>query len=306
MVVKFAKSSQDLVPEFIETGNIGLDMALSNGRGLPIGGCVIFYSAPGAGKSTLTADALRRILTKYEKEDLPYRALYIDIEGSNDLLYKTGLAKFIDEEHGHRLLYQGGYTNFEDLEEMCKGIIKGDKGYEDVKLVVIDSLTMLMSEQEENKDLNAGDFGTANRIRNTFYRKYVSVMKDLGISFIFISQQRANQNAGLFGDPKKSALADGDNHIADIILKLSKSEGGSRTEIKKQDTQVSTSEKAVKLSPNFITKISKSKNRYVNMPEIEILCTYGRGVQNKFILNTMLNTYKLTANKGSARSPNGG
>lgn len=299
----FAKSSKSLVPEFIETGNIGLDMAVSNGRGIPIGGCVILYSAPGAGKSTIVADAMRRILAKHEAQDLPYRAIYIDIERSDTLMKKVGLLDYVDDEHGNRLLYKPGYTTFDDLEEMCKGILKGDEEYKDVKLIAIDSLGLLICEQEENKDLNTGDFGTATKTRNTFYKKYVSKLKDMGITFLFISQQRANQNAGLFGDPKKAALADGDHHIADVILKLSKSEGGSRAEIKKQEIKSSTSASTVKLSPNFITKISKIKNRYVNVPEVEVLCTYGRGVQNRFILNTMLTNYNLAKNKGTARSP---
>ena len=33
------------------------------------------------------------------------------------------------------------------------------------------------------------------------------------------------------------------------------------------------------------------------------VCTYGRGVQNRFILNTMLTNYNLAKNKGTARSP---
>lgn len=303
MAVSFVKSSKSFVTEFMETGNIGLDMAVSNGKGLPVGGCVILYAEQGAGKSTIFADALRRLLTKYHNANLPFKAVYIDIERSDTLFRGVGLDKFVDDEYGNRLLYKPGHCSFEELEEICNGILKGDETYADVKLIVIDSIGYVECAQEANKDLSTGDFGTAARTRNAFYKKYVSRLKDKGVSFLFIAQGRQNQEAGMFGDPLKAALAKGDLHIADVILKVSKSEGGSNAETKKQDIQVATSEKAEKLSANFKVKFTKTKNRYANLPSVEILCTYGRGVQNYYILKIMLEKYKFIKNKGSAQRP---
>ena len=38
--------------EFIETGNVGLDLALTDGKGLPMGSSTLLWAKPGCGKTT--------------------------------------------------------------------------------------------------------------------------------------------------------------------------------------------------------------------------------------------------------------
>ena len=61
---KYLESLADPDPDtsFIETGNIGFDMALSNGLGLPIGSSVLLWAAPACGKTTLFADVSKRLI----------------------------------------------------------------------------------------------------------------------------------------------------------------------------------------------------------------------------------------------------
>ena len=56
----FVTSDKDLVSVFEETGNIGLDMALTNGKGVEIGSYVILTAGNGAGKSTTCLDLVKR------------------------------------------------------------------------------------------------------------------------------------------------------------------------------------------------------------------------------------------------------
>ena len=49
----FITDENEFITTYQETGVIGFDLAISNGRGLPVGGCILMYSAPGSGKSTL-------------------------------------------------------------------------------------------------------------------------------------------------------------------------------------------------------------------------------------------------------------
>jgi RecA/RadA recombinase len=303
--VAFAKSSTDFDTTFIETGNIGLDMAVSNGRGLPSNGCVLLHSEPGAGKSTICADAIRRILTRCHKENIPFKVIYIDVEGSTEMLKKMGLAKFVDEEYGNRLLYKCGYTNFSELEAISNGIMSGDETYKDVKLIVIDSITMITSKQEEEAELEKGDFGTANRVRYAWYKRQVALLKSLGVSLLLISQERVKQNAGPvnpYAEKNKSASGMGDEHYADVILKLTKSESAQRKGINKEKIKASTSEDLIEMTPVFITKFKAGKNRYSRVGEIEILVAFGKGVLNKYILTIMLERYGLLKSaKGSRK-----
>ena len=40
---EFLQTEEDFIQHFQETGVFGFDLAVSNGRGLPIGGCVLMY-----------------------------------------------------------------------------------------------------------------------------------------------------------------------------------------------------------------------------------------------------------------------
>ena len=63
--------------EFIETGNIGFDLALSNGKGIPVGASVLLWADPGCGKSTILADVSKRLLKRSKKNNIPFKVLYI-------------------------------------------------------------------------------------------------------------------------------------------------------------------------------------------------------------------------------------
>ena len=303
----FATSLDDFYTVYQETGVIGFDLALTNGKGLPVGSCVLMYSAPGSGKSTLCVDIARRLLTKNENAGVPYSCLFIDIEGGAKGLAKdTGLANFVLPERGCRLLYrQSRGTTWNDIEKYFKAILNEEGPYKDVKLVIIDSLSAIQSaaQADRKKDINAGDYGTSAKDRNNLYNKYLLDLKAKGVSFLLIAQQRQKQGASQFEDQKRASTADGDEHIVDAILKLSRSGGGNNVETKKVNVTAAATNKVEAITTHFFCTVSApKKNRYGSYPAVPILMHIGHGVVNSFTLKNVLLSKSLVKEAGSANA----
>lgn len=303
----FLRSAKDFKKTYQETGVVGFDLAISNGQGLPVGGCILMYSAPGSGKSTLCAEIAKRMLTKNEAAGIPYKCLFIDIEGGSDgLADNMGLAPFCEPEHGCRLNYMPvGSLTWNRLEEMFKAILANEPPFDDTRLVIIDSLNSIQSEAQADKSkaINAGDFGSSAKDRYNLYNKYVLDLKKKGVTFLFISQQRQKQGASQFEDQKKAATADGDDHIVDCILKLTRSGGGNNKETKKVAITSTATGKATNVSKRFFCTISApQKNRfYAGLPAVPVLIKTGVGISDAYTVKNMLLTLKYLKEGGSAQ-----
>lgn len=302
---EFLSSESDFVQDYVETGICGFDLAISDGKGLPIGGCILMYSAPGSGKSTLCADIAHRLLKKHDEAGLPYKCLYIDTEGgSRNLALNNGLAKYAEKEHGRRLLYRkSGKITWSDVETYYKAILDGDELLKDVKLVVIDSITAVMSakQADEKAKITDGDFGSSAKDRNILFNKYMLDLKARGVTFILIAQQRQKQGALMYEDPKRAATADGDDHIVDCILKLSRSGGGNNAETKKVEVISAATGTKEKVSKYFHCKVEAPvKNRFCSgIPAIKLLVKIGAGIVNWYTIFSILTTYKLLKASGT-------
>lgn len=289
----FVSFEDELDTVFQETGVVGFDLAISNGRGLPVGGCILLYSAPGSGKSTLCVDIAKRMLAMHEQSGIPYKCLFVDVEGgSKGLVKQSGLASYVTAEHGRRLLYRPSKrTTWNDIEDYCKAILEDDPLFKDVKLIIIDSLSSIMSETmaDEKKAVNAGDFGSSAKDRYVLYNKYFLDLKSKGVTILLIAQQRTKQGATMFEDPKKAATADGDDHIVDTILKLSRTQGGQNADTKKVDVMSTASNASQKMSKQFFINIQAPvKNRYGAYPAVPVLVKIGTGIINRFTIKNML------------------
>ena len=55
------------VTEYITSGDIGLDLCLSNGQGIPLGANIMLFGLPGTGKTTIFCDIIVRIMRRYSR-----------------------------------------------------------------------------------------------------------------------------------------------------------------------------------------------------------------------------------------------
>lgn len=300
----FVTSDKDLVSVFEETGNIGLDMALTNGKGVEIGSYVILTAGNGAGKSTTCLDLVKRILFRWKKNGLKdNKVIYIDMEGSKSLAENIGLGEYLNDG---TLLYKPGPCTMAQLYDICDSIIDRKKKVDGTKYIFIDSITNLLCEKEVNADSDKGDYGNAVASRNKWYKKYLAKLESMGITIFGISQQRKKQSVmNAFEDPNKAAVADGDLHYADVIIKLSKTSGGNDPETKKKEVFNATTGKTDKISYQFKVTYTTygDKNRYGHFPPVTTLMTYGKGCNNWYIIKTLLESYNYLSNAGSANSP---
>ena len=109
----------------------------------------------------------------------------------------------------------------------------------------------------------------------------------------------------LYEDTNKPAIADGDLHYADTILRVVKTSGGNNAEVKKKEVDVATSDKKEKVTETFIVSYREylEKNRNGHFPAVETLMKYGAGCLNWYIMHKMLVKHHYLTNSGSASSP---
>jgi RecA/RadA recombinase len=300
-----------LAANFKETGNIYMDMALSGGKGMPLGASILLFAPPGTGKTTIVADTIRSLLKKYEEEGSPNKVLFIDVEDSSQLLSNFGLQKYL----GKSFLYRRGMITFEELEPICSAILGTTKDadmkeqYKDVKVIVIDSLSSVQSKAKLEKDIGAGDFGSNAKERGEFYTKYLPLFTEKEITQFYIAQVRKNiTQMPMVGAPdKKSATTDADKHWSHIIMNLKPAAVGSRSDVKgtSKSTQTLITGEVVELADTKKILITTSgsgevKNRYGCFPDIKALLRLGVGTSNvAFMFDVLSNLKYLTEGKNS-------
>ena len=274
--------------EFIETGNIGFDLALTNGKGIPIGASVLLWADPGCGKSTILADVSKRLLTRSKRNNIPFQVLYIDTEGSRGLFYAMGLRPFI--KSGDFIVADKAMC-WRSVETIYDAILNKSKGFENVKLVIIDSVNNIQSDANTQKSVADGDFGSKAKERTGFYTKYFGLCKERGISTMLISQVRQNIEASQMAfDKRKAAVSWADKHNVDIILKCSKTSLAS--EDKSEMVKVKAVFGDVVDTSTYIFKMTSQgadcKNRYFVGRPAAVLVKQGKGIDNSYALTKLL------------------
>lgn len=296
---------------FIETDCVGFDLALTNGKGLPEGGNILLFAPPGCGKTTLISDVVRRLLAKHECAGIPFRVVYIDSENSLTLLNcigkdpknpnELGLQKYITvvPESGEipykpqQLIYYPNLCSFKEAEEVYNRFIEEDnvKENKDIKIIVVDSLTNLISSTLLEADVDKADYGSNARERLRFYQKWMRRTRNKGITVLYTSQMRQKQNASAYEDPLRAAVTKADEHNMDIIAKLSKSTDSKKVVLKKvkQHTIDGVIEKQTRyILKMATTKVAGAKNRVWDAVDVEMLVKPGCKILNAFTVFNML------------------
>ena len=273
--------------QYMDTGNVGLDLALTDGLGLPIGASVLLWALPGVGKTTVIGDMCKRLLALHKDE--PFKILYLDVENSSILLRTMGLRK----SKNFILINEG--LCWRQIEEFYKAILEKKPGWEDIKVVVIDSVSQIPSDQNLKKSVADGDYGTKARERNAFYCKMLPRCKEAGISNFFISQARQKQDASPFEDPFKAAVSNVDLHNVDVILKCT-AKTNSTDASKIEEATVFGTDKVVE---KFILVMdSKAKNRFFKGNSVEMMIEKGKKVHNYYTVRKMLEGNKYVKANG--------
>lgn len=277
---------------FLQTGCTPFDLAVSNGKGLPIGCALLFYAERGTGKTTLIADVLYRILKRAHAGNVPYKVLYIDIEGSSSLLESMGLGEFI-EDGSLKLLQMS--VNFKQLDVIYKNIVLNKEPFEDIKLIVIDSINSVVAPETLQNDITKAEFGNKAKYRGKFYEKYIPICFERGITNIFISQVRQEQGATMYQEAIRPAVTSADLHWVDVVMKLTKQAGKDAQvpeieDVKKTST-MGTYDDRTRYMLKFASwgaSAKNLKNRFFKAPELRCLAEYGKGINNWYTLRVML------------------
>lgn len=276
--------------EYLETGNVGLDLALTDGKGLPLGSSTLFWAKPGSGKTTIVADASRRLIQAAKNRGETFKVLYLAVEDSRALMSSLGMDEYI--ESGDFIYYARGFC-WRHIETFYEAVLNKYKGYEDVKLIVIDSVNNVLSDQNMKNSVADGDFGTKSRERSQFYSKFLPLCKEKGISSFFISQVRQKQNAGMYEDPNRAAVSNVDLHNVDIILKCSAISNLTDASKIEEETIFGKDKVASKCIFKMDSKATDCKNRYIKGNAVELLFEKGKCVWNYYTVKKLLLGNKL-------------
>ena len=273
--------------EFIETGNIGFDMAVSNGKGLPLGNSILFWGAPGCGKTTLFADVARRLIKAHKAQGEPFRVLYLAVEGSKELMKKLGLREYIDSKD---FIYIERRFTWSQIELLYDAVLAGKGEFKDVKLIVIDSINNVLSEQNIKNSVASGDFGTKAKERTNFWAKYLPICKQKKISTFMVAQMRQKQDAGIgaFVEKEKAAAGFADLHNADVIFKCKKFTNNKDSMKVITKTAFGENKDTVRYVLMLDPTNAASKNRIDQTYQCEILLEKGFGAHNYYALRKML------------------
>lgn len=273
--------------EFVETGNIGFDMAVSNGKGLPLGNSILFWGAPGCGKTTLFADVARRLIKAHKAKEEPFRVLYLAVEGSKELMKKLGLREYINSRD---FIYIEKRFTWSQIETFYDMVLEGKGAYKDVKLIVIDSINNVLSEQNIKNSVSSGDYGTKAKERTNFWAKYLPVCKQKKISTFMVAQMRQKQDAGAsaFAEKEKAAAGFADLHNADVIFKCKKLTNNKDSVKVVTKTAFGENKDTVRYVLMLDPTNAASKNRIDQTYQCEILLEKGFGAHNYYALRKML------------------
>jgi len=238
--------------------------------------------------STLNGEVAKRLILKHKNLGIPFKVAYIDIENSLDLLKSLGLQEFIESGD---LIHIPGVVTYEELEEFYKDIfLKRVKGLEDVKLVIIDSITAVTTEKKDEMSCEGAEFGLKAKANTAFMEKLAPKSLQYGVTTLMINQMRDKQNAGMYEEKQKRQGGQAQGFYATAIIKLTKKTSKVDKDIK--PIKIKTAFGEVDVQKKCIVTLTSDgsglKNRYGKMQPVDILIEYGKKVHNWFTLRNML------------------
>ena len=298
----------DNLNSFIYTGNTSFDLAVSDGKGMPVGAFITLFAARATGKTTICCDIAKRLIEQHKEKGIPYKVCYIDAENSLDLVKSMGLAEHLDSGD---FIYNAGKTiTYNQLEELYRDILDGskDKKGKDIKLVIIDSITEITTEAMLEKTVEKGSYGPNQKACAEFLRKFQGKCMEKGVTTLVISHEVEDKDtAASWGGPKKlEAGGKAVGYSSSVLLKLTKKiseETKDGVYVKKVSQKTIHGE--IKEAKYYRVALrSTEKNRYGRVgAEVEMLVEPGKKCVNGFIIHAILSSNGLlkTKKKGNQK-----
>lgn len=202
---------------FYKFGDYNLDRAL--GGGLPAGQIYAFQGAQSSGKSIAALTISRQVV---EDDDENARVAYFDTENkiSNKAIRMMGLA---DNEKFLHLTIENLEDILEKIVEFC------ESGY--FKLIVIDSLDALVTDEQEERDIHAGSKvgGYKAKVLSDNLPKVIhaSAMNDCAVLFV---QQIRKDPGAMFSNPEVTSGGEAIKHAVTVRLRFGPNRDGNQEE----------------------------------------------------------------------------
>ena len=199
----------------IPSGSFALDRAM--GGGFAQGHAHMLWADKGAGKTTVAYRAEASFQYHYPERVV----LHIAIEP-----FDPENAKANGVDLSRVIVIYPDYG--EEALDMVEVLLTTGK----VSLFVVDSVDVLISKAEAEGSMEDKQRGDQARLINKMLRKMMKYMRpkvdkesglvkyENGLTVIYISQMRINQNAGIFADPASIGGGKGYRHAQSIILKF--------------------------------------------------------------------------------------
>jgi RecA/RadA recombinase len=270
------------MPRF-DTNIIPFDEMLGH-KGMTYGDLIAIHGSKGCGKSTIYSQVIKNMMDIHD-----FDVYYIDTENSFwNQAEDFGLIPYIEEDK--LKISCGEIYTIGQLEAFFKTF----KDKEKHSIVVVDSVSQLLSDEEFERDINNQMVCSQAKDLTLFLKKVKPLLSKYKVIMMAISQQRDNMDRGTWGKHKKMAGCNQLQHAADIIIELkncSLKGKGKIFNVKSENDKVEIGK--------WITMSTDEKNKKAGTTVIHCPFLQGKGISNILYLNKMLVGNKYVTQAGA-------
>lgn len=187
----------------VSTGSIAMDTATGVG-GFMLGKMVEIFAEPGVGKSTTSLHVIA------EAQKMGLKCSLLDSEHAYDKKYAQTIGVNTKD------LIRLNPSLLEDAANMAVELIKS----EEVQVIIIDSLSALTTNKENEGDIGDANMGVKARLVGQFCRKVKGLLDRHNVLLVIVGQLR--DTLSMYGPPKTTDYGKAISFFADVRIELSK------------------------------------------------------------------------------------